>query len=543
VSRLLLQISYGPVQSFIAASRKTADLKAGSELLSEVGKGGARRLRELGKLIFPCDEDHEAANILLAVIDGDPRTAAESVRSGMLSDLSREFEREIDDSRISQFVDRNVARKQLSSFLEFFAVWTPMPNDADYATARRRAGFLMAARKSTRTFGPAPSEAGRFKSPLDPASDGVLHTDGSRVCKEAITRLKLKPREHLDAISLFKRIKGLNCSSGLRFPSTRSVCVNAVAHEVAKNLDNYPALVAHLGTEEEEAVRRILEAFEDDENQFSPERGRAIKNGLKKLRIRRYYAVLHADGDSMGEHLDCLADGSDGMLKHVAFSKSLASKFTERVGPTVAKHYGFLVYAGGDDVLALCPVETAIELADDLRRLFLAAVDSGNQVAPTLTVGLAICHEEEDLQSAIQFARDMERLGKGRPGKNALAMGVKPRSGGAFEYVDSWMADPAPELTKWREWLDENHERARFPRTLPYEVRRLADELRGMETPEGLIEHELVRIASRKTLQNQRVAVIPKEFAEVRDSEDLDRFAKMLLLAHFLTRDPEERNV
>lgn len=50
----LLAISIGPVQDFIAAARRTADLQAGSELLVGVAKTLAKTLAEQGAvLIFP----------------------------------------------------------------------------------------------------------------------------------------------------------------------------------------------------------------------------------------------------------------------------------------------------------------------------------------------------------------------------------------------------------------------------------------------------------------------------------------------------------
>ena len=49
----LLAISIGPVQDFIAASRRTNDLYAGSTMLAELAKAVAHLLAQHGALIFP----------------------------------------------------------------------------------------------------------------------------------------------------------------------------------------------------------------------------------------------------------------------------------------------------------------------------------------------------------------------------------------------------------------------------------------------------------------------------------------------------------
>ncbi len=54
--KYLLTIALGPVQEFIAAARRTADLKAGSQLLVETARKVAAHLEAQGaELIFPAN--------------------------------------------------------------------------------------------------------------------------------------------------------------------------------------------------------------------------------------------------------------------------------------------------------------------------------------------------------------------------------------------------------------------------------------------------------------------------------------------------------
>src|SRR5271157_2504665 len=93
VPSALLAVSLGPVQGFIAASRRTRDLWFGSHLLSEVSKTAARAIAECGgHLIFPAFDTTDArlepsndptatsvSNIILATLP-DAVTPAAAVR-------------------------------------------------------------------------------------------------------------------------------------------------------------------------------------------------------------------------------------------------------------------------------------------------------------------------------------------------------------------------------------------------------------------------------------------------------------------------------
>lgn len=66
----LLAISVGPVQNFIAAARRTADLTAGSQLLSQIAGEIARFLQQKyeAELIFPAESSDTQLNKLLCLV-------------------------------------------------------------------------------------------------------------------------------------------------------------------------------------------------------------------------------------------------------------------------------------------------------------------------------------------------------------------------------------------------------------------------------------------------------------------------------------------
>jgi CRISPR-associated protein Cmr2 len=76
-------------------------------------------------------------------------------------------------------------------------------------------------------------------------------------------------------------------------------------------------------------------------------------------------AALVADGDRMGAAISSLLTPDE----HRTFSQRLAT-FAGDAAQVVQKQYGVLVYSGGDDVLALLPVDRCLTCARELERLF-----------------------------------------------------------------------------------------------------------------------------------------------------------------------------
>lgn len=155
-----------------------------------------------------------------------------------------------------------------------------------------------------------------------------------------------------------------------------------------------------------------------------------------------YYAMLIADGDRMGAAIDHLAEarGPEGQQKHAELSRSLDRDFSSRCFELVRGHGGSLLYAGGDDVMALLPAGTALACARALRDLFSSAMSGhfeGAELTPTLSVGIALVHHLEPLSRVRILAREAEKAAK-NGGRNALAVLLKKRGGGPRLVVGSW---------------------------------------------------------------------------------------------------------
>lgn len=226
-----------------------------------------------------------------------------------------------------------------------------------------------------------------------------------------------------------------------------------------------------------------------------------------------YYAVLCMDGDDMGkwlsgqnaqplvsqisgesitrffrdnwwspDGLDISADDVPRALTpsyHAALSEALANFANYCVEPVVDAYGGQLIYAGGDDVLAMVPARDAVKCANDLQLVFrgVKPQDSNSTLweifdyefsetqkqehvpgflklknpgsarprypllvpgpRATASCGIAIGHCKSPMQDVIQTARKAEKWAKDS-GKHGFALTVMKRSGETHSFFSHW---------------------------------------------------------------------------------------------------------
>jgi CRISPR-associated protein Cmr2 len=468
--RYLIAISIGPVQDFIAAARKTADLYAGSQLLLEV-VGAAAEEFPADERIYPASVEGGGANKILAVVSGDPQRHAENAEQ-----RARAYLRTVWNKTIAPFekqIDKQRAEMQLESLLEVYAAWTPLSdNPGGYGRARRRVEKLLSGRKALRDFSPSDQRDDSVpKSPLDPAFAAVLRLEDGRVPKVLQERYGFKPTEVLDAVSLLKRLYGRGELRG------KVLNTHTLAHR-AKHPD----------------------APNSDDDDFVPDYA--------------YFAILLADGDSMG----AMMSARESEAEHHKLSSDLDT-FARQAQSIVKEHRGMAVFAGGDDVLALLPVTTALACGKELSTAFK------HTVRGTLSAGIAIVHYKEPLSISLNHARAAEKRAKAVDGKDAVCVALHTRGGAPLRVAQKW--DEAGTIQAWQT--------ATLPRGLPHELFELA-----REWPEGVgadvLTAEAKRVARRKA--DRDANKVPDDLLEkwhFGSAGDLETFSKQLVLARFLS--------
>jgi len=209
-----------------------------------------------------------------------------------------------------------------------------------------------------------------------------------------------------------------------------------------------------------------------------------------------YYAIIVMDGDHLGRWLrgenaptvaEVYQSKIAGYFKdlpntetalgarrpvgpglHAAISEALTN-FAVRVVPgVVERHHGSLIYAGGDDVLALMPCRRAMACARELESAFrgVAGADASERgffrapgannlggtdllmMGPKATVsaGIAIVHYRDDLRDSLELARRTERAAKAA-GRNAVQIAVARRSGEEVSAMTPWAW--LENMTRW----------------------------------------------------------------------------------------------
>lgn len=146
-----------------------------------------------------------------------------------------------------------------------------------------------------------------------------------------------------------------------------------------------------------------------------------------------YYAILLMDGDQLGSHMGDKA-------KQRPISQAL-NAFTAQAGELVREHNGFLVYAGGDDVLALLPLEDALPAAAALQARYKQcfAREGEGKVASTLSGAIEFVHIRTPLTRVLQDAhRLLDEVAKDKTGRDAVAVRVWKPSGLAAQWSMPW---------------------------------------------------------------------------------------------------------
>jgi len=231
------------------------------------------------------------------------------------------------------------------------------------------------------------------------------------------------------------------------------------------------------------------------------------KSGIKELKNKdNYYALLLMDGDNMGKLImgETIA-ATWGSVLHPEIKKRMQSKDFEKkyhdnwdqlynkqrlitpaihsaisealgdfalygVPRIIERHGGRLIYAGGDDVCAIMPIDTVLsaarEISDYYTRYYsvinvdekgklkeeIIGENSTIHLSPgklshgmgrgekiSISAGIIIAHYKEPLFSVIRDSHKLlDSYAKEKAGRNAFAIELRKRSGGSRYFYRKW---------------------------------------------------------------------------------------------------------
>ena len=559
-----------------------------------------------GALVFPASGEvrndegsRSVANKIVAVLPSSavPMEIAKAADVAMRQQLEEHYRAAFESLKDDDYFDRDRAEAQLEALMEFFWVSVPM-GDAQgaYAEARRQAETLLSARKNTKSWAAVTWGDAVAKSSLDGRRESVISDEAYKKLppSELRERYGVKNKERLCGVGLFKR---LGLAQPSPFPSTthvasapmrarlhamRSGCGESIEKYVEKleasgvRLDRFEAPEAppahatfHWAEDATEAhvpagvesgsqkldgyifypsrIPDVLASYvpaKDTDGKVARDLEKLLTMALRAADITEpphYYAVLVADGDSMGKALDVVA--SDGVKAHQQFGSAI-DKFAQACGGIVGKHAGSLIYAGGDDVLALLPLHTLLACARELHDAFGDAANKALEgftrpadfVAPTLSMGIAIAHHLEPIAESRALARVAEKRAKQEPGKDALCITVAKRSGGDVSLIDRWSNKPDERLELWIRAFG----LGMIPSKAIFDLERAMQPLLSMpksnEMAASLAKRVLVQKRFKNAVADQMRERLAKRFEEASDVSDaVTKLSEELQIAKTLT--------
>lgn len=496
-----LHFTLGPVQSFVAQARRTRDFWAGSFLLSWLSAIAMREVRQQGgEVIFPSldqayldwldgngtgevPQQGRVPNRFKARFAGkaDGKAIEQAVQQAWQALAETVYQNDLKKPGVSSLATEAIWQRQVRAFWDITWVVT---DTADDNSALDR-------RKHWRTYLP-PDEAGikcmmmegwqELSGLPEPGQPYPSKADLDKFWQPVQERMKtdLREGEMLCAIAFIKRrfVRHFEqVPMGWKLPpNVPSVAFMAGVHWLENILkatgdatarqawETYLQAGSAISDRQEWKTRiRCLEELQGiprhwkalDGNLFYrsalenpnvfPDEAKAKKVATALAALNKaagvaaaspFYAVLRMDGDDMGKLLRKLQGQDDGEKR---VSDAL-DDFTQAVPDLVADHNGFLIYAGGDDVLAILPLENALECAARLRERYLAAF-VGQNLAGGSTLSGAICfaHIKMPLGRVLEDSHDLlDKVAKAQTGRDAIAVRALKPGGQTLQWAQPW---------------------------------------------------------------------------------------------------------
>jgi CRISPR-associated protein Cmr2 len=385
-----------------------------------------------------------------------------------------------------------------------------------------------------------------------------------------------------------------------------------VSKETMTQAKRIPALLeAAREADDDEAYERALRLVRKTLTPNPSPRGRGEQEepSLENGRLETYYALIMLDGDRMGAILsgvgadddpsaiayrdsfhpqvqagfDRHADGQPliqgyGRQKrpispnrHLAISGALNDFSQTVVRHIVEEEYlGRVIYAGGDDVLAMLPVADLLPVMQRLRHAYSGEDpehEGGTHQGLTLQSGFAalrvrrsgrdrlklmrmmgrnatascgavVAHHQAPLGAVLRELRAAEQRAKHEGGRNAFSITVIKRSGGALRLTEKW-GEPVCLLNDLIAFLRaEGVSRRAVYHTLEW-LHDLPDPDDDSAMLESLLAYQLARQADGQTLKAQAPG-LARRLAALTAAQSRDRLKwleNFLTVGEFLARE------
>jgi CRISPR-associated protein Cmr2 len=620
VSFLTFQI--GPVQEFIAQARSTRDLWCGSYLLSWLTGTAIKAITdELGPdhLIFPAlraqgvfdalhqelyssikygaeketlwkrlykdgsfDERVASAQRLLSptlpnrffalVPQGREAEFAQKANDAIAVEMNRisevcwtRFCELVQMENSSQLTDMKKRwDRQVDLFVQTSWAATKLDEIKHWQKTYSELTEQMAARRNTRNFVQFVTDEHQRLSPKDVLSGKEEIIGSKELWNDVLKKTKeFKEEGPYGALSIIKRLW----------------CHSKTANGLLGRLDiEEPVFIKALRMESMQTIACL-----------NVERSKEKDDDGEPLPVNPYVAVIAFDGDQIGKRLSgelmpmVIEQVANGLAEyvvdeprkltpsfHTQFSESLANFATHLARRVVQHHKGLMVYAGGDDVLAIVPADQALDCAADLRALFVGdkaslsqpeshyefgivqngfvAADKGHPlIVPgpnaDASCGIAVGHYKHPLQALVREAQKAEKRAKTRYAKvdgeyksGAFSLSLIKRSGEIVEWGARWNQQA---LSLYRDFTQKSKEEKLSGR-FAYALAELLKPYRLDENPQQemrpIIEKEFAHVLIQQSPVKGTELEKATDYLYELPDERLEDFSTLFLASTFMNR-------
>lgn len=183
-----------------------------------------------------------------------------------------------------------------------------------------------------------------------------------------------------------------------------------------------------------------IDGYNDGKSEKLPDMeyitGRFNETDFPRKKTKSYYAIVQSDGDRIGEYIKSCKQLN---VSERDFSKKCLDYCSAAV-VKIKEFGGVPIYAGGDDLLFLSPLESIqdnrgnlLTLIDDLTILF-TKIFSIDTASPTLSFGVAIRYYKYPLYEAFDEAQHL-LFEQAKINRNAVAISLQKHSGQDIRFV------------------------------------------------------------------------------------------------------------
>lgn len=584
--------TFSPVQSFISQSRKLSDLFNASFILSYLTE---RLIEEIGKsssVVYPSYKK-ELKNTDLA---GYPNRLVilTDDGEGLCERMKSIFENTWEEICSCVFSTLGISgrgllqfQKHVSGYFQSFCHCMEFINKEKWLTTM---GLEEVAEAEDygytydlleRYLGALKSFRG-YEGKIDYDTYAGKYPDGCSLCGErpalaldweSLRRRKkhmLSRSERLCGVCLTKRFaveyfESVGRLKRKSFPSTKDLAfihlkerlirdkqsginleyIRAIEHVVSLIMDKQDLSIENINADwlDPQEVRSLMqEAEQEEKKQYEEllvelERLYDKQGGGYNRPKNAYFGILMMDGDNMGAWL-----GLSPQLRGEKLSEDFHRTFSEKLSD-YAKHvyekaqtekpFVELVYAGGDDVLAVGFPTRLLDFAKQIKEAFSQFLSSERATA---SAGLVVGHSSENLSFLLEEVRRAEKQAKNK-GRDRICISVVPRNSQPVRIVLRWK-----DLALFEEIVSYFRNEL-ISQGLPYALQQELWVFKGDQKPQhtDLIKALLRRALMRKSKLEDRIDSLIEALQQSGFLEDISSLEALFYVARFVSR-LEEKN-